>query len=422
MKNVIIIGAGASGMIAAINAISGRKDVKVTILEHNIKPGRKLLATGNGRCNLTNKKLNTDCFRSHDGDRLSMWLDRCKTEDVLKFFEELGMLCTDKAGYIYPYSCQASTVNDMLIQTCEEKNIDIITDTHVIDIDIPESGKFLIKTSQGYEDENGQRKKKRLTFDADRVVLACGSKAYSSLGSDGSGYGIAKNLGLKMIPVVPALTGLRCKERICGMAAGVRMQAVVRLFVDHENVATNRGELQLTEYGISGIPVFQVSRYASYGISDGCKVHVNIDFMPDYGEEDIRELLSKNMKIHGDRTVYNSLCGILNSKLVSMLLAYCRIDKDRRIDTLDNNDISDILKAVKSYYSVITDTNDFEQAQVCAGGIRLTEVDDDFQSLKIPGLYITGEILDADGICGGYNLHWAWLTGMIAGRHISDNL
>lgn len=418
MIEVVIVGAGASGMVAAICAADNNENVKVTILEHGMKPGRKLLATGNGRCNLTNKKLNTDCFRSHDGDRIAMWLKHCDTEDVIAFFRQLGMICTDKNGYVYPYSGQASTVNDILIRACQEKNIEIVTDTHVIDIDRLENGRFLVKTSQGFDDENGQRRKRRITFEADKVVLACGSKAYPSLGSDGSGYGISKNLGLKMIPVVQALTGLKCRERIYSIGAGVRTQAVIDLYVDHEKVSSDRGELQLTEYGISGIPVFQVSRYASYGLTDGCKVHVNIDFMPDFTDEQLRDILTNIMSKHGDRTVYDILSGLMNNKLAGMLIAYCRIDKDKSLCNVSDAELGDIIQVIKRFYSVVIGTNDFEQSQVCAGGIRLSEIDDTFQSVKIPGLYITGEILDVDGICGGYNLHWAWLSGMIAGKNI----
>ena len=418
MKEVIIVGGGASGMMAAISTSLHNENVRVTILEHSPKIGKKLLATGNGRCNLTNKKLNTDCFRSHDGERISMWLNRCDTDRVVSFFRQLGMLCTDKNGYIYPYSCQAATVNDMLIEACNDNNIDIVTDPHVIDVQKNSDGRFMVMTSQGFEDSQGQRKKRRITYEADRVILACGSKAYPSLGSDGSGYGIAKNLGLKMVPVVPALTGLRCRERIYSMAAGVRTQAAIELYVDHEMIASDRGELQLTEYGISGIPVFQVSRFASYGLADGCKVHGNIDFMPDYTYEQVMDILEYNMEKHKNKSIYNILSGMVNNKLAGMLLAYCRISQESVCEDLEDADKKNIVQALKSFYTVVTETNDYTQAQVCAGGVRLSEVDDNFQSVKVSGLYVTGELLDIDGICGGYNLHWAWLTGIIAGENV----
>ena len=175
--------------------------------------------------------------------------------------------------------------------------------------------------------------------------------------------------------------------------------------------------MQLTEYGISGIPVFQVSRFASYGLLDGCKVHVNIDFMPEYTDEEIK----RNIELFsgmGHHSIGNVLDGMINSKLKDLILAHCRIDALSYVSDLSIEEIDKIVGHLKCVYSVITETNDFSQAQVCAGGVRLSEIDMNFQVKKIPGLYIVGELLDVDGICGGYNLHWAWLSGLIAGRDV----
>ena len=416
MTRLIIVGAGASGMMAAISAARNNKDMEIIILEHGMKPGRKILATGNGRCNLTNKKLDKECFRSHDDDCIDSWLKECDTEKIINTFYEFGMLTYDKGGYIYPYSRQASTVNDLLIDMCESLGVKFVLDAHVLDIEICKDKTFNVLTSVGFE-ENGVRKKKRESFKADKVILACGGKAYSNLGSDGSGYKIAKNLGIKMIPTVPALTGLKCKENVYKLGAGVRTNARISLFVDHEMVCEDEGELQLTEYGISGIPVFQVSRFASYGLLDGCKVHVNIDFMPEYTEEEVR----RNIDLFSGQcqnTIGKVLDGMINCKLKDMILAYCRIDENATVKDLSIEEMDKIVMAIKKFYSVITETNDFNQSQVCAGGVRLSEVDMNFQVKRIPGLYIVGELLDVDGICGGYNLHWAWLTGIIAGRDV----
>lgn len=425
MTEVFIIGAGASGMIAAIEATKEAKkhgeNINVTLLEHNNTPGRKILATGNGRCNLTNRQLNINCFRSHDMDRLEACLAKSCAEDIIEYFGELGMLCIDKNNYIYPYSCQASTVNDVLINTCVRNGVSMIMDVHVISIEKinrDNTDGFIIKTSEGYIDENGNRKKKRCEYTADKVILACGSKAYSKLGSDGSGYGIAKNLGLKLVEVVPALTGLKCREKTYQMAAGVRTNAEIKLYVDQELVASNKGELQLTDYGISGIPVFQVSRYASYGIADGCKVSACIDFMPDVDKEKLFDILKRNININNTADIYTVLSGMINNKLAKKLLCDCRIEEEVSVSDIGEKELIDIISAIKSHYTVIIETNDYEQSQVCAGGIKLSEIDNDFQCVKIPNLYITGEILDVDGICGGYNLHWAWISGITAGKAV----
>ena len=415
MKNIVIIGAGASGMMCAIEAAKNNINAHITILEHNMSAGRKILTTGNGRCNLTNMNMDIKCYRSHDMDRLEELLSLLSPDTVINCFNSMGMLCTSKNGYIYPYSNQASTVNDILIKTCSKLGIDFVFDSHVLDIIKHDDG-FIVTTSEGYKDEQGNRAKKRAEYSADAVVIACGGKAYPKLGSDGSGYGLAGKLGIKVIDIVPALTGLKCKEKIYNLGAGVRTSAHIKLYVDHELMAEDKGELQLTEYGISGIPVFQVSRYASYGIADGCKVHCVIDYMPEYSKELLELMIVEGLKT--GEPIYQVLCGMLNQKLVKMLLSYVRVSEDATLEDIDNENLKDIISAIKEYYTVIVGTNDYDQAQVCAGGIKLSEVDNNFQVKNIPGLYITGELLDVDGICGGYNLHFAWLSGITAGRSI----
>ena len=416
MRKIVIIGAGASGMMCAIETAKNNKNTKIVILEHNLSAGKKILATGNGRCNLTNKQMDVNQYRSHDMDRLEELFGEPDAFEVIKTFNELGMLCIDKNGYVYPYSGQAATVNDVLVNACINMGVEFVYDAHVLEVEKTEAEVFTIKVSRGIVDEDGNRKKLRETYTADKVVLACGSKAYPKLGSDGSGYAIANKLNLKLIDVVPALTGLKCKEKIYHIGAGVRTGAVVKMYVDHELKATERGELQLTDYGISGIPVFQVSRYASYGIADGCKVHAVIDFMPEYETDEINEFISS--RLEKNITIGNILCGMINCKLAKMLLNYCRIDETSTKSMLSCDDVQELVKAIKEFYTVIVGTNDYEQAQVCAGGVKLSEIDNTFQAKNIPGLYIIGEMLDVDGVCGGYNLHFAWISGITVGRNI----
>lgn len=424
MTEIFIIGAGASGMIAAIEASKEAlrldKNVSITILEHNNTYGKKLLATGNGRCNMTNKHMNISCFRSHDMERLETYLnasDNGSAEKIISYFAELGMLCTDKNGYIYPYSYQASTINDILYDTCIDYGVRMVFDAHVLSVEPQNDSCYTIKTSEGYIDEEGNRKKNRNEYRADKVILACGSKAYPTLGADGSGYKLVSNLGIRLIDVVPALTGLKCREKHCKFAAGARTNANISLYVDHELVASDRGELQMTEYGVSGIPVFQISRYASYGLADGCKVHAIIDFMPEYTKENILKIILQNINLRIDADIYTVLCGMINNRIANTLLKYCRIDETALCTEVTNEQIECIVDAIKSYYTVIVDTNDFSQSQICAGGVKLSEVDDTFESNKLKGLYIVGELLDVDGICGGYNLHWAFISGITAGKY-----
>ena len=223
-------------------------------------------------------------------------------------------------------------------------------------------------------------------------------------------------LNIKLIDVVPALTGLKCKEKIYTIGAGVRTTANIKMYVDHELKATEKGELQLTDYGISGIPVFQISRYASYGIADGCKVHCVIDCMPEYNETAIVDFIEVGLQTR--KPIGEVLNGILNSKLAKMLLTYSRKDENLTIEMMGQEDILEIVKNIKEYYTVIVGTNDYDQSQVCAGGVKLSEIDDTFQLKNIPDLYIIGEFLDVDGVCGGYNLHFAWESGIVAARNI----
>ncbi len=419
MREIVIIGGGASGMMCAIEILKNNKNTHVVILEHNVSAGRKILATGNGRCNLTNLSMSAECYRSHDMDKMAELVGRITPQEIIERFKAMGMLCTEKNGYVYPYSGQASTVNDTLFNECLKGGAEFIFDAHVIDIEctkISDEKKFFLNVSCGAVDEAGNRKKVRKTFKADVVVLACGSKAYPRLGSDGSGYSMLNKLNIKLIDVVPALTGLKCKEKIYTTGAGVRTTANIKMYVDHELKATEKGELQLTDYGISGIPVFQISRYASYGIADGCKVHCVIDFMPEYNETAIVDFIEVGLQTR--KTIGEVLNGILNSKLAKMLLTYSRKDENLTIEMMGQEDILEIVKNIKEYYTVIVGTNDYDQSQVCAGGVKLSEIDDTFQLKNIPDLYIIGELLDVDGVCGGYNLHFAWESGIVAARNI----
>lgn len=424
MTEIFIIGAGASGMMAAIEAsreaLRLNKKVNITILEHNNTHGRKLLATGNGRCNLTNRQLDISCFRSHDMEWLEAYLNSDNNDiadKIISYFEELGMMCTDKNGYIYPYSCQASTVNDILYDSCLTYGVSFIFDAHVLEVKSYENKGYIIKTSEGYTDNTGNRKKRRNEYISDKVIMACGSKAYPKLGADGSSYKLVSDIGLKVIDIVPALTGLKCRGKYFELAAGARTNAKLSLYVDHELTAVDKGELQLTDYGISGIPVFQISRYASYGLADGCKVHCDIDFMPEYSLDNVLEKITHSIKLREESDLYTILCGMLNNRIVHMLLAYCKIDEKIKGCDLTDIQVNDVAEAIKSFYAVIVGTNDYEQSQICAGGVKLSELNETFESVRMSGLYVTGELLDVDGMCGGYNLHWAWISGMTAGRN-----
>ena len=274
-RQIFVIGGGPAGMMAAITA--ARNGAMVTILEHNDRIGKKILSTGNGRCNFTNVHQSSKYYRSDNRGFAWKVIEQYPLEDTLAFFEELGIYAKNKNGGLYPFSEQASAVLDVLRMEIERLHIPVITEADVYDLKVDKKVFQILCKNTSYK--------------ADAVILATGSKAASKLGSDGSGYRIAKKLGHNIVPVVPALVQLRCKEIYFKALAGVRLQGKVHLHVNGKVVASDMGEIQLTDYGISGIPVFQVSRYASRAIFEKKKVEAVLDFMPDFSEKDFYSFL-----------------------------------------------------------------------------------------------------------------------------------
>lgn len=400
-RKVIIVGGGASGMIAAITAARGGSDV--TIIEKKDTLGKKILATGNGKCNLTNEYMEPSCFRGEDITIVSRVLNKFGAEHTKTFFSELGVMLKEKNGYVYPLTEQASTILKALILELEALNVHVVLGQSVLKIKKNETG-FTVKTDKD-------------SFSGDSVILATGGKASPSLGSDGSGYHLAKSLGHSLLPVVPALVQLKGKGRFYKQVAGVRTQAKVSLYVNGVLEADNTGELQLTNYGISGIPVFQVSRFAAKGLFEHKKVEAEIDFLPSVNEDDFFKYLKEFSFKHSAMQAADMLSGIFNSKLIGLLLRASRIDEDRIVHTISEDEWKKVVSLSKHFRIEIEDTNGFEQAQVCAGGVRTSEVNQDtMESIYVKDLYLTGELLDVDGICGGYNLQWAWATGYLAGK------
>ncbi len=402
MKKIGIIGGGASGLAAAITAAK-QKDTEVYILEHKEQAGKKLLSTGNGRCNLTNEKMDSSFFRSSEIKCVEAVLEQFGYEDAIHFFEELGLMMRKRNGYIYPRCEQAAVVRELLVREAERLGVKIYTGVHVTEV-FP--GRKGFKISAGQE-----------TFSADRVILACGGCAAKVLGSDGSGYRIAKSLGHSLVPVVPALVQLKIGDNPLKAAAGVRTEASVSAYVDGNNVASDTGELQITDYGISGIPVFQISRYIGKALYKKQKAKAVIDFLPSMEEAEFAKYLMKRLSGREKMKAADFLAGIFNSKLTGCLLSLSGIITKRRAWELKEEDIWRFTRQCKHTVLSIQDTRGFDNAQVCAGGVSLQEIDwRTMESCYVKGLYITGELLDADGMCGGYNLQWAWASGALAGR------
>lgn len=401
-KKIAVIGGGAAGMMAAIGA--AKKGAEVTIFERNGQIGKKVLVTGNGKCNFSNLDLRMEHYYDRHSNRMNSFFKRFGVDDTLALFRGVGMVIREKNGYLYPASEQASIVPELLGMELQALQVKIQTDRKVNDIVREEGNKKIRVTSKGEG------------FDFDRVIIACGGAASPKTGSDGTGYYLAEKLGHTIIPVVPALVQLKCKEECLKSVAGVRAEASIKLMIDGEEVAKERGELQLTDYGISGIAVFQLGRHVSYALLHKRKVEVSIDFFPDMGEEDYKNFMVSRRITLSDRTAEAFFAGILNKKLMNVFINKAGIQPNTPMDMVQREKIEEVFRLCRSFKLQVIDTSSFDSAQVSAGGVAMEEVSDNLESLKVPGVFFAGEILDVDGKCGGYNLQWAWSSGYIAGE------
>lgn len=406
MRHVAVIGGGAAGMMAAIT--SAREGARVTILEHKERIGKKILSTGNGRCNFTNTYQTPACYRSDNRDFAWNIIRKFNVEKTISFFKELGIYPKDRNGYLYPYSDQAVAILEVLQIEVAKLDICVMTEIKVLDIQPVKRG-IRITTD-------------KKTITADSVILACGSKAAPVTGSDGSGYQLAKLFGHRIVPVLPALVQLRCAEKFYKSISGVRVQGTVEIYADDIFLASDTGEIQLTNYGISGIPVFQVSRYAAKALYKKQSVTAVLNFMPDMNKEEFLLFLQERITLCPYKTLDEFFTGVFPKKLCELWIRLSRLPKEMRVSDLSGEQLEKLVLLIQHLRTHITETNSFEQAQICCGGVDTTEINPDtLESNYVPGIYFAGELLDVDGICGGYNLQWAWSSGFVAGKEAAGN-
>lgn len=407
MKNVIVIGAGASGLIAAIYAKS--KGNNVILLEKNEICGKKILATGNGRCNFWNEDQKLEHYRSSNFEKIEKIINNKNREEILKFFEKIGIEPKIKNGYYYPNSNQAISIKKALELEAQKQNVIIKTDSEVVDLK-KEKDDFKVILKNGQE------------IISNSVILATGSKAAPKTGSDGIGYQICKKFNHTIVKPLPALVQLKADGKFLKDWEGIRTDVLVKLYENDKKIGEEIGEIQLTNYGISGICVFNLSGRVSRGLNDNKKETVKINFLNSLNinlPKDFIEWMNKRNLLVKDRSIFELLEGVLNYKLVNVLLKKSKINNNMKWEELSLSSKNDLSENITSFKLEIIGTNSFDKAQVCSGGIPLNEIDvNDMQSLKVKGLYIIGELLDVDGDCGGYNLEWAWITGMIAGSRV----
>ena len=401
--DVLVIGAGASGMMAAIFAARAGK--KVIILEQSDKPGKKILATGNGKCNFTNAYMNSQCFRG-DAAYSERVLDGFSTEDCLSFFHSIGVYPKEKNGYYYPNSEQASSVVVAMAEELKRLSVEICLQSKVDKIQ-PQKNGFCICCENNH-------------FLSKNVIVATGLLAAPKLGSDGSLFGVIKDLGHHFSPIVPALCGFYCSGMPFKKVSGVRAMGRVSAIIDGKHISVDTGEVQFTDYGLSGIPIFQISRYLSKGLYEKRKVEIQLDILPELTVSEVTEELAHRQLRNSTLEMF--LNGLLNKKLTDALWDMLQMNPNMSVSALSDKQLLLIARTLKKFTVKVNKWRDYEFAQVCAGGIPSGEVHiDTLESIYVKNLYFTGEILDIDGICGGYNLHFAWGSGRIAGMAAGNN-
>lgn len=398
MKKIVVIGGGVSGLTAAITAKS--ENNQVIILERNASCGKKILVTGAGKCNYTNQDQDLKHYHSNHLEYIPYIINSKTHEEMLAFYRSIGIFPKIKNGYYYPYSNQAVTVCNALLKECSLKKIEIRTNCLVKKI-IKQGNSFLVQT----EEES---------FLADKVIVAAGSKAYPKLGTDGISYELLKDLNHSIIEVLPALVQLKCSENLKD-CSGVRSDVEISLYENNSFVKKEVGEILFTDYGISGICSMQLSRFISRGISQNKHMHVEINFISDMNDISKKIFLENNSFIR-ERTVCEVLDSFLNYKLTNYLLKKNHIPENKKYIDLTEKEKEIVLSFLTKFSLNIIGTNSFDSAQVCCGGIPLSEINPHtMESTIVPNLYIVGEVLDVDGDCGGYNITFASITGIIAG-------
>lgn len=394
---VAIIGGGASGLMAAISAANC--GYNVTVLERLDRVGKKILATGNGRCNYTNINSDIKNFHGKNPDFIKKAMNTFWVDETISFFEELGMLTTvEENGKAFPYSLQASAVLDVLRFEIERLNINIITNFEAKSI-IRKNDSFLIESYDG----NCEK--------ADKVIISTGGKASPFLGSNGSGYDILKKLGHTLTDIFPSLVQIKTDTKYVKALKGIKVNANVTV-KNHVDLGFSSGEVLFTDYGLSGPAIFNISRLPA----EHKNTKIILDLLPRIDYNSLKELLIKRKS--PTRNLENYFVGMLNKKIGMTLMKYADVlPYQRSSDTLTNKEIEILSKAIKSFEFEAIGTTSWNNAQVTAGGISTDEVNPQtLESNLIKGLYITGELLDIDGDCGGHNLQWAWTSGYVAGK------
>ena len=396
---VAIIGGGASGMAAALAAAENEKN-QVILLERQARVGRKLQATGNGRCNLSNIHAVDRGYHGQSPEFVNNAISAFTPADTLRWFEGLGLFTvTEESGKVYPYSDQANSVVDVLRLALVKENITLKTGYEVTKIQ---------KTAEGFQLTNGEE-----PITCDKLIVACGGLAGSKLGGTMSGYKLLAKLGHRSTKLRPSLVQIKSSWPELPSLKGVRANCCVEILHNGEVYAKSTGELQLTEHGISGPVVFEISRDVC---AERGKWTAKLDFLPNLPAEVLEKELQRRRNTN--LPMEELLTGILHNRLGRVLTKTAGIKGKQYASQISNAELAEVVACVKGLEITLTEPLGMDSAQITAGGVLTDGFDPNtMESKSVSGLYACGEVLDIDGDCGGYNLQWAWSSGRCAGLH-----
>jgi len=406
-SDILVIGGGASGMMTAI--IAARQGAKVRILERMNRIGKKLLVTGNSRCNLTNLSCHSDHYHGARKIFIESVLKQHDVHSTLKLFQNLGLAWkTDSENRVYPLSEQAASILDILRLALSHHHVDICCSAKADRLEY-HNHQFIVTL------------KNHCRFSANVIILAAGGQARKDLGSNGSGFELAKCMGHHIILPYPALVKIKINCPYLKSLKGVRTNAMLTLLSGKNPIVTSSGELMFTEDGISGIPALQISRHVHSILQHKNKGHIQIDLLPAYSSDILTTDLKTRFQLLEHLTADQALITILKKRLIVPILKSAGISLHTKVKQLSNDQIHRLTSVLKQWTFPVTGTKSWNEAQVTAGGVDTEEINPDTMESHIkPGLYFCGEIMNVDGNCGGYNLQWAWSTGYIAGKSAAE--
>ena len=399
--DAIIIGGGASGMMCAIAAKQKNKNLRIAILEKNDRIGKKLLSTGNGRCNLTNENICVEKYVGSFSNQCDAVIKKCNTKELLSRFEALGLLCTfDSEGRYYPLCKQASAVLDVLRFALDRLGISVFCSTDIRSLK-KTNDTFIIRSES---DE----------FSADKLVIASGSKAAPKLGGSAGGADYLKNLGHHFQPFSPALCPITVQSAVLKSLKGIRANGSVRLIRNGKTIKTEQGEIQFAENSLSGICIFNLSPFVKN------QDEIAVDLLPNLSNKELSLILKKNIRLFSSMEVDTLFTGILQKRIAQAILKMSHIKEfSRTCQTLSDNELKNIVQTAKEMSFTVTGKAGFDRAQAATGGVVGSEIDENTMQSKVcENLFVCGEVIDLCGECGGYNLHFAFASGIIAGENL----